>query len=366
MIPVVLYPLINNELKFVVQKTISGLAKSIPFVVCILVWALLLALGVLNSQNINETLSSARVFLYLLVAVYISSSTDLLTDKIMYLCIGITIGDLFEAAYLAESLSSAEHNNFNVIPIFILSSVSVLRRDISLIVVAIFLIALSTYTSAYRVVPLVGVGSVLYSLFISKIIEGRSKSFHVKNNSITVMFVIFFSIYSLYYLYNHIELSDFRYFRLVYRTTELLTFDFKDAIPGRISIFENMGDAFLHNIIPNGFATTGEYVKASDGSFRVMRGYHKDFPFIFFSYTFGFPLSLLIIVSSLFAGAIHTMGTIRYTTVYSEIDIVSTIFFPLSVFLLFFNGRFLFFPFAEGVMFGLLYGRWFRHVSSRT
>lgn len=359
---IVLSPIVWKEANFVLRKIKSGINKSQALLVALGLWLLLVFVGAFNSGNIQDTLSVSRVTFYIILSIYVSSNTlQISTNKLFFLCLGVILGDIFNSIILSEKIGADEVSNFNIAPIFVLCSIATLKGRPTLISTSLILVAISTYASAYRVVPLVGVGTVIYTAVVVSLLKNRRKSW--KGSELKVsnfVFAIALATGIIFYMYTQVEVEKYRYYRLVVRMGELIELDLDEAIGGRVSVFKNVKSDLFQYVLPNGFATTGEYIRRADSSLAPMRGYHKDFPILFFTYTLGIPLSVLIIIG-LIGGMINqVVKEVLGSHKPKEIDIIAFIFVPLFLSMMLFNGRFLFFPFAEGAITGVVIGRWFR------
>jgi hypothetical protein len=358
---IILSPIVWKESKLVYRKIKSGASSSQVLLVTIGFWVLLVLIGLFNSGSVQETLSVSRVSFYIILSAYVSSNTSRIsTDKLFFLCLGIVLGDIFNSFFLSEKIGVREVSNFNIVPIFVLCSIATVKGRPTLIFTSLVLVAISTYASAYRVVPLVGVGTVIYTFVVISLLRNKNKNWRDKEfKTYKFVFTIAIATGVIIYLFTQVEVQKFRYYRLVVRMQELIEFDLDSAIGGRVDVFRNITDDLFRYILPNGFATTSEYIETADGSLGAMRGYHKDFPIIFFAYTFGLPLSLIVLFGVL-GGAVNQLRKFLARYVLDEVDVVSFAFIPLFIVMMMFNGRFLFFPFAEGAIFGTIIGRWFR------
>jgi len=364
------FPFIYMEIYRGYKSIKKGLTNSPSLILTILLLLFLVFVGFTNSNSINDTLSVSRVFFVVVFSSYISRDLDYIeTEKIAFICLGVLSGDVFNSIILQDKfflLSDAQvytENdpvNFSIMPIFLVVSITIIERRKALFVFLIPLLAAATIVSAYRVLPFV----IIYSLVISLVYVMLSRrgvgSFFMNKDNVHALTVIFITVSSLAYVYQNLSIPKWRYYRLVTRTLPLLDMDLAQAIPGRIAVLSELPSAVSEHLLPNGFATVNEYIEGPSGKMRLMRGYHKDFPIIFLSYTFGLPLAIIIITGTLVKGIAFCTSKITTGSDKYKVDIISFLFFPLSLAMLFFNGRFLFLPLSEGMLFGLLIGRWFR------
>lgn len=320
------------------------------FVCACAILTYLALLGVLET-DLRNTFSSARpYFLAVLVLTFGRILRNLSDRELFSFFLGVVIGDLFSTLLDRDVLhQTVVASPVNLVGLYVFTSLAVQSQRISFILLAIFIATMLTFLSALRVVALTASISLVTTFFIISLQRGGWKRalrllIAISPAPIVLVFLV------NWYVENGAELfGNKAFYRIYYRLGAYFDGGGIHAAQdvNRISKFKDFLGEDGMPIWPQGFVMAG----------KNMIGSFNDFPFLYFTYTFGLFLGVGLLCLMIFLSLRALVRSVGRSLEKCELVSVALVPYFLTV-LLFLNGRYMYIPY-ETVLFWSFAIFWF-------
>lgn len=341
----------HKMVRLYIKQLLKGLLVNAKLIPWLMVWILLVLLGYIFTNDIFAVLSNGRAILYIILLAYLfSRSRTVSYNFLFYISFGAVVGELLNSffhfgLYRMEGpflISSA-----NIIAVFLCISIPIIYRKFLLQIITTLMVIMLIINCGFRIVLIVAVISFIFSHFAVLIHHNYKQTIL---NVIYLLIICFIILNFLTYFINLYGITDYRYYRLVTRSENLLKGNIvASADEGRFNKMKLIWKTILsEKILPHGFISEG----------KGLVGLHNDVPIIFLYDTIGSALSIVLLIWILFRGGRFAMHEIKHPTF--SVDTSIALFFIALILLLFTNGRFLYITY-ESWLFGIILGRFLKN-----
>lgn len=349
-----LIPLLVVKRKVVclyIKQLLKGLLVNAKLIPWLMGWILLVLLGFIFTGDIVAVLSNGRPILYIILLAYLFSRINTVSYSFLfYISFGAVVGDLLNSFFhfgMYQMDDPLLVSSANIIAVFLSISIPIIYRKFFLQIITTLMVVMLIINCGFRIILIVAVISFIFSHFVVLIHHNYKQSIL---NVIYLLIICFIILNFLPYFINLFGITDYRYFRLVTRSENLLKGNIVASLDeSRFKNVKLIWEKILsEKIFPYGFISEGKGIV----------GLHNDVPIIFLYDTIGSALSIVLLIWILFRGGRFAMHEIKHPTF--SVDTSAAIAFILFILLLFTNGRFLYITY-ESWLFGIILGRFLQN-----
>ena len=330
-----------------IKQLLKGFLVSAKLIPWLIGWILLVLLGYIFTGDILAALSNGRAILYIILLAYLFSRIKTVSYSFLfYISFGAVVGELLNSLFYSELYQVYDPRlivSANIIAVFLCISIPIIYQKFLLQVITALIVGLLIISCGFRIILIAAVISFVVSHLFLLI---RHKKWLILKVACLILVISITSLFLIHYISSR-GISNYKYYRLVTRTTNLLKGNFVTSEDERRLekiklVWTDIGG---EKILPHGFISEG----------KGLIGLHNDIPIIFFYDTIGSIFSIALLFWILFRGGRFAVHEIKHPTF--SIDTSAAIAFIIFILLLFTNGRFLYIVY-ECWLFGIILGRW--------
>jgi len=341
----------HKMVRLYIKQLLKGLLVNAKLIPWLMFWILLVLLGYIFTNDIFAVLSSGRAILYIILLAYLfSRSRTVSYNFLFYISFGAVVGDLLNSFFHFGMYQMGDPRSItsaNIIAVSLCISIPIIYRKFLLQIITTLIVIMLIINCGFRIVLIVAVISFIFSHFALLIHHNYKQTIL---NVIYLLIICFIISNFVTYFINLYGITDYRYFRLVTRSENLLKRNIvASADESRVKKMNLIWETILsEKILPHGFISEG----------KGLVGLHNDVPIVFLYDTIGSALSIVLLIWILFRGGRFAMHEMKQPTFSTDTSVA--IAFIVCILLLFTNGRFLYITY-ESWLFGIILGRFLQN-----